>query len=296
MFDNVEVRLQNLLTAQTMSLLVSTGILLVVIFILRTVMNRVIRQSNVTPDVRRKWLIQTRNGLFFLFLMGMVMIWGEELRTLALSLVAIAVAFVVATKELILCITGSFIKTRSRSFSLGDRIQIKDYRGDVVDFSLLATTILEVGPGKSTQQRTGRMIVIPNSLLVSEPVINESYSSPYLLHVFSVPFKRDEDWRSARTAFLEAARRQCAPYLDQVRHHMNRLSELRGLDVPTVDPRVTIQVPEAGEVHLVIRLPVRAGQSGFTEQAILNEVFEKSDFMMPEKESGGEEEKEAGQK
>src|SRR5690606_32112227 len=85
---------------------------------------------------------------------------SAELRTVAISIVAIAVAFVVATKELILCITGSILKMASRSFVIGDRIQVKDFRGDVIDQNLLATTILEVGPGKLTHQRTGRMAVI----------------------------------------------------------------------------------------------------------------------------------------
>src|SRR5690625_2735167 len=217
-----------------LNLLIATAILIAGVAILRSVTARFIRRTVVSPELRMKWLVQSRNGLLLLLILGLVLIWGEELRTLALSLVAIAVAFVVATKELILCVTGSILKSGARSFNLVGRIQVKDFRGDVIDQSLLATTILEVGPGKSTQQRTGRMTVLPNSIFVSEPVINESYTSPYLLHVFMVPFKRDENWRAARKAFLESAEKQCRPYLEQVRKHMSHISELSGLDVPTV--------------------------------------------------------------
>jgi len=131
-----------------LSLLISTTILVVVIVILRAIIARFIRKSVSSTELRRRWLVQTRNGLLLLLLFGLIMIWGEELRTLALSVVAIAVAFVIATKELILCITGSVLKTGAGSFNIGDRIQIKDFRGDVIDQNLLATTILEVGPGK----------------------------------------------------------------------------------------------------------------------------------------------------
>src|SRR5690606_21856396 len=120
-----------------------------------------------------------------------------------LSVVALAVALVVATKELILCITGSILKTGAQSFKIGDRIQIKDFRGDVIDQNLFATTIMEIGPGKLTHQRTGRVTVLPNSLFVSEPVINESYTHDYVLHVFTVPFKRQDDWQSAQKSLLE---------------------------------------------------------------------------------------------
>jgi len=94
----------------------------------------------------------------------------------------------------------------------------------VIDQNLLATTILEVGPGKITHQRTGRITVIPNALFVSEPVINESFNNDYILHVFTVPFKREDDWREAQKAFLESANRHCKPYLNEVRKHMKQIS------------------------------------------------------------------------
>ncbi len=263
------------------SSLISTAILIISLLIFRALINRYIRKSVSSVDMRRRWLVQTRNGLVLLLLLGIVMIWGEELRTLALSIVALAVAFVVATKELILCVTGSIIKTGAGSFNLGDRIQIKDFRGDVIDQNLLATTILEVGPGKITHQRTGRMTVIPNALFVSEPVINESYTSDYILHVFTIPFKREDDWRRAQELFLESANNHCAPNLEEVRKHMRRLSYERGLSVPTIEPRVTIQVPSAGEVHLVIRIPVKADQRSQIEQAILTDVFAHNNFSKP---------------
>jgi small-conductance mechanosensitive channel len=229
-------------------------------------------------ELRRKWLVQSRNGLLLLLILGLVLIWGEELRTLALSIVAIAVALVIATKELILCVIGSLLKTASNSFELGDRIQIKDFRGDVIDQNLLATTIMEVGPGKITHQRTGRTMVIPNAMFVSEPVINESFTHDYVFHVFTIPFKREEDWRGAQLAFLDSAKRHCAPYLEDVRKHMNRIGIKRGLEVPSVDPRVTIQVPAACEIHLIVRVPAKSGERGFIEQAILTDVFLNNDF------------------
>ena len=258
--------------------LVSTTLLIISMLIVRALSSRFISRQVDSLELRRRWLVQSRNGLLLLMMLGLVLIWGEELRTLALSIVAIAVAFVVATKELIMCITGSILKAGAGSFSIGDRIQVRDFRGDVIDQNLLATTILEVGPGKLTHQRTGRMAVIPNALFVSEPVINESFTHDYVLHVFTVPFKRDDDWRGAQKAIVEAAQKQCASYLEEVRRYMRRLSVSRGLEPPSVDPRVTMQMPVAGEVHLIVRVPTKSGQRGFIEQAIMAEVFANSDY------------------
>ena len=279
MFENVDWLPDNFVISDAvLSLLASTLILIVVIFILRALTTRFIQRTVQSPELRGKWLVNSRNGFLLLMLLGLVMIWGEELRTLALSIVAIAVAFVVATKELILCFTGSILKSGSRSFVLGDRIQVKDLRGDVIDQTLLATTILEVGPGKHLHQRTGRRIVIPNALFVSEPVVNESFTTHYDFHVFTVPFKREDNWQAAQTALLDSATRHCQPYLELVRRYMSKIGNQRGLMMPSVEPRVTIQVPVAGEIHLTVRLPVKVGERNFIEQAILGEVFTENDF------------------
>lgn len=260
-------------------LLLSTLVLIVVMLVLRAVSVRIILRSVEATELRRKWLVQSRNGLLLITLLGLFMIWGQELRTLALSVVAIAVAFVVATKELILCITGGLLKSGARSFDIGDRIQIKDFRGDVIDQNLLVTTILEVGPGKLIHQRTGRVIVLPNALFVSEPVINEGFTHAYVLHVFTVPFMRKDRWRDALQALRDAAANQCQPYLEHARKHMNRVAVQRGLEIPSVEPRISLQFPDADEVHLVVRVPARPSQRSYIEQSILSEAFAEQDFL-----------------
>lgn len=259
-------------------LLVSTALLILAIVILRTLAARFIRRNIASAELRGRLLVNFRNGFVLLAILGLALIWGDQLRSLALSIVAIAVAFVVATKELILCISGAILKSGAGSFNLGDRIQVEDFRGDVIDQTLLATTILEVGPGKTGHQRTGRMIVIPNALFVSEPVINESFTDHWDFHVFTVPFLREDDWRSAQKALLAAATRHCQPYLESVRKHMNKVGVSRGLEVPSVDPRVTMHAPLAEEIHLTVRLPTRSGQRSYIEQAILSEVFADTDY------------------
>lgn len=282
MFENVDWLPDNFVISDAvLSLLASSAILIVTVIILRALTTRFIQRTVNSPELRGKWLVNSRNGFLLLLMLGLVMIWGEELRTLALSIVAIAVAFVVATKELILCFTGSILKSGSRSFVLGDRIQIKELRGDVIDQSLLATTILEVGPGKHLHQRTGRRIVIPNALFVSEPVINESFTTHYDFHVFTVPFKREDNWQAAQQALQAAADHHCQPYLELVRRYMSKIGSQRGLVMPSVDPRVTIQVPVAGEIHLTVRIPAKAGERNFIEQAILTEVFSENNFSAP---------------
>lgn len=279
MFETLALLPQKLSLPDSLwQMLISTGLLMLAIVTLRMLTARFIRRNVASSELRGRLLLSFRNAFLLLGLLGLALIWGDQIRSLALSIVAIAVAFVVATKELILCVSGSILKSGARSFNLGDRIQVKDFRGDVIDQTLLATTILEVGPGKTAHQRTGRMIVIPNALFVSEPVVNESFTDRWDFHVFTVPFKREDDWRAAQAALLAAANRHCEPYLESVRKYMDKFGFSRGLEVPSVDPRVTIQVPVASEIHLTVRLPTKPGQRSFIEQAILSEIFADADY------------------
>lgn len=256
-----------------LKLLVSTVVLVAAVLILRAVSARFIRKNVSTAELRSKWLVQSRNALILLFMLGLVLIWAEELRTVALSVVAIAVALVVATKELILCLIGAMIKASTGTFNIGDRIQVKDYRGDVIDHNPLTTTMLEVGPGKTSQQLTGRVLTIPNAMFVSEAVINETPNARYMFHVITVPFRRDHDWQGAREAMLRAGKRESESYREEAKRYLVRFSIQRGLEPPSVEPRVTLQVPAPEEIHLIMRLPVPTSRRVTIEQAIISEVM-----------------------
>lgn len=64
-----------------------------------------------------------------------------------------------------------------KSYLVGDRIQIKGFRGDVKSIGYLDTTILECsGDYLGNDRMSGRVIRFPNSLILREEVIN--YSGP----------------------------------------------------------------------------------------------------------------------
>ncbi len=237
---------------------------------LRYVIARSIRRrDDLRQPLKRRWLVRLRNTMVLLGLVAVAIIWAQEFRSLAVYLFAIAVATVIATKELIQCLTGTLVRKTSRSFHIGDRIEIGEFRGDVIDHSLLSTTIMEIGPDELSHRLTGRAITIPNSLLLSKPVVNECFTDDYVLHVFKVPMKMEDDWERAERDLRCAARQQCAPYLAEARRHFSRLSKREGLVAFSVDPHVTVAVPSVGTVDLIVRMAVPARQRGKVEQAVL---------------------------
>lgn len=245
-------------------------VLLAVVLTLRIFLVRaVLRSERMSLEARRRWVVHVRNALALVFVFGLVFIWGHQLSTFAVSLVAIAVAVVLATKELILCLSGTVLRMGTNAYTLGDRIEVAGTRGNVLDQTLLATTVLEIGPGQTSQQYTGRAVVFPNSLLLSHPIVNETYLRQYVVHVMTVPLWTEDDWQTAEKLLLEIAMAECAPFLDEARRHMKDLEGKAWLDAPSVQPRVNVQLPEPGRINLLLRIPAPAHRTSRLEQAIL---------------------------
>lgn len=240
-----------------------------VIFAVRLLVHRAIRRGPNGEELKRRWMIQVRNATALALLLVLVLIWAAELRGFALSVVAIAAAVVIATKELIMCLSGTVL--RSGKLDIGDRVEINNIRGDVIDHTLLTTTLLEVGPGEMTQQHTGRAVVLPNSMFLTMPLTNESFTEDFVLHVMKIPLEAAADWRAAERVLLSSARRACEEYLDEAKRHMEEHGRKHGLYTLGVDPRVTLQVMEPGRIDLVLRFPAPVRRKGRIAQLILRD-------------------------
>jgi hypothetical protein len=120
---------------------------------------------------------------------------NEQLRTLVVSFIALAVALVIATKELILCLSGAIVRAASKSYSI-ETESISRARGGCRGPDLFPTTLLEIGPGNASHQYTGRAIVLPNSLLLTNPVIMKRTRTTTLCMFFFIPLNVGENWQS----------------------------------------------------------------------------------------------------
>ncbi len=249
---------------------VRTLVLLLIVFFGRwIVLSRLRRAEGMSTDMRRRWSSQVRLIAMLFLLLGLMVIWGAELKTFALSVVAIAAAIVIATKELIMCVSGSLLRASGKSFKIGDRVEIGAFRGDVVDQTLLTTSLLEVGPGANIHQHSGRMVILPNSLLLSTPVVNETFADEFALHAFSVPIAPDESWKAAEAALLEAARVECSGFLVEAQRHMEQTVRRQGLEPLSVEPRVTLRLEDPTRISLLVRIAVPVRRKGRIEQAVL---------------------------
>ncbi|MBT3343339.1 MAG: mechanosensitive ion channel family protein [Gemmatimonadetes bacterium] len=264
----------------------ATLVLLFGVALLRRFLVTRIRASSIkAPELRRRWLMQVRNGVFLIALLGLVAIWSQELQQLAISLLAILVALVLATKELILCLTGSLLKVRAGAFTVGDRIEVNGIKGDVIDQTLLTTRLAEIAPVGGAAQYTGRSLTLPNSLFLIHPIANGSVLDDFVLHTVVIPLAGDKDWRRAETSLLAAANEVCAPYMSEAQSQFDRHAQTYGLEGTELEPRVSIALPDPTRIDLQLRIATPARKTRRIEQQIVRSYLARAAADTPDPET-----------
>jgi small-conductance mechanosensitive channel len=249
-------------------------ITLCILLLLRYLIFRAILGSKRLPvESKRIWSIRLRNTVILLFFFAVWAIWSNEIKTVAFSIAAIIASLTLALKEVLLGFCGTFIKSISHGFSHGDRIEIIGVRGDVIDQTLLTTTILEVGPKDLTHQYTSRSVVIPNWLFAMHPLINETFFHDFVLHTFVVPSTL-LTWKEDETALLESCKIECKQYIEQAQKEMDKKTLKKQLESMSVGPRIVIKPRSRNEIDLIARIAVPLQFKTRIENAIVKRYLE----------------------
>ena len=135
-----------------------------------------------------------------------------------------------------------------RSYLVGDRIQIKGFRGDVVEISYLDTSILECsGDYLGNDRKSGRVIRFPNSLILKEEIINYSGPEvPFIWNETPIQIAYTSDLQFVEECLLEAS----------LRDFQERYPEI-SKDKPTLwAPAVYFRINSYAWMEAVISYPV----------------------------------------
>lgn len=135
-----------------------------------------------------------------------------------------------------------------RSYLVGDRIQIKNFRGDVVEISYLDTSIIECsGDYLGNDRRSGRIIRFPNSLILNQEIINYSGPDiPFIWNETPLQIAYTSDLQFVEQCLLDAA-------LTDFKEHYPKIAK----DNPTTwAPAVYFRINTYSWMEAVISYPV----------------------------------------
>lgn len=205
-------------------------------------------------------------------------IWIEEFRHLLTILGIISVGIAIAYKEIFMNITGGLFILWRGLFREGDRIQIGEHHGDVIGFGLFYFTLMEIGGGVTSEQSSGRIIKVPNGMIINNPIINYNRCFPYIWNEIPVRLTPESNRKEAEQLLLNIAQKVNLPSADDARKCFRRKSDeiiiYRHLD-PAVYLSVRTERP-AG-IILTLRYLCDPRQRRNTEKVIWDEILDVFD-------------------
>lgn len=133
-------------------------------------------------------------NLFLVFII--IIIWEDFLLKFItlFSFVTAAVAY--SLRDTIINFFAGIYIRLAKPFQVEDRIMICNHIGDVVNISNLSFEVLEVN--KDTFQSTGSIVHIPNSKVISEPLINYVKVFKYVWNETEVKISIDSDIKKVK--------------------------------------------------------------------------------------------------
>lgn len=176
-------------------------------------------------------LYQWRKGItyatFVLGFLAIGRIWSSGFQSISTFLGLLSAGLAIALQDPIVNLAGWLSIIWRRPFEVGDRIQVGEHKGDVIDIRVFQFTLLEVGNWVDADQSTGRVIHIPNGKVFREAQANYTQAFAYIWHEIPVLVTFESDWRRAKRILAEVGEKH-ALHLSEAVAERIRAAALRG--------------------------------------------------------------------
>src|ERR1700678_3358117 len=139
---------------------------------------------------------------YLAILLFLALLFEDRLGRLSFALGVAGAGVAVALQDVLASIAGAFSIGFSKLYTVGDRVQIGDTRGDVIDIGLLRTTLMETGNWVSKDLYNGRIVRIPNSAVLKGSVFNYSQGFQFIWDEIKVLVTTTSDCQLAREMLL----------------------------------------------------------------------------------------------
>jgi small-conductance mechanosensitive channel len=179
----------------------------------------------------------------------------------------------IALQDPIVSLVGWFLVIGKFGISVGDRVEINNVKGDVIDIGLLRIAVLEVGNWVSAEQATGRVVFFPNSFVFKNHYFNYSTGNSFIWDEIRFTVTYESNWKKARRIIEEAASRVSQPFVEEAISDQQKVSRHFHINLGTLTPYVFVTIAESG-VDLVLRYLTAIRKRRLTHDEICRQILE----------------------
>jgi small-conductance mechanosensitive channel len=227
--------------------LILTGLILigqlVVHRIILSIVLRRIKEDSPYIYAVRKTIAYSVNVLTVLLLFN---VWVVRLGDLSVALGILAAGLAFALQEIIGSFAGWVTIITGRPLSIGDRVETGGIRGDVIDVSILRTTLMEIGNWLQGDHNTGRIVTVSNAFIFKEPLFNYSAHLRFIWDEITIPITYDSDLQKAIQIMLDSVREnshylKLLPRADEQRKLARKKLAVK---ITSLEPRVFVKITD----------------------------------------------------
>lgn len=178
---------------------------LVLILLVFGVLRSILAKRIKTPETRyhaRKIITFLSYFVIVIYIAGL---FSDSLGQLTVVFGVVGAGIAFALQEVIASFAGWVAISFGQFYKPGDRVLLGGIMGDVIDISILRTTLMECGGWVRSDLYNGRIVRIANSFVFKEPVFNYSADFSFVWDEITIPIKYGSDRVMARELLLKAA-------------------------------------------------------------------------------------------
>ena len=178
------------------NLIIDTLLIIIFVKIVQKVSNfffsKIFKKNKTRFNFRKK--VSFVCNIFLVFII--IIIWEDFLLKFITLFSFVTAAIAYSLRDTIINFFAGIYIRLAKPFQVEDRIMICNHIGDVVNISNLSFEVLEVN--SDTFQSTGSIVHIPNSKVISEPLINYVKVFKYVWNETEVKISIDSDIKKVK--------------------------------------------------------------------------------------------------
>ncbi len=251
-----------------------TLVVLAAAFLILKTTNAVLARSKLDEQERYRKRERIRLVVVVLSIAVVAALWIRLLQQKGTFLGLLGAGLAVALREPLLSIAGRISIFITRTFQVGDRIEIGGMAGDVVHVGVFYTRMFEIGKWIAGDQATGRIVQFSNAQIYQNPVFNYTGGFPYLWDEVLLPVTYDSNRERARQIMLEAGDTVTASFQQEAERQVKLLADRYLLPNFQLKPVVYLKVT-SNYLELRMRYLVGAKERRTVNSAIYERMFAK---------------------
>jgi len=240
--------------------------------LLRYILLRIVNRRIQDVKFKYYWQNAIKYSATIIGIILIVAIWLNEIKSVALTLGLLSAGLAVALRDPIVNMAGWLFILIRKPFTVGDRIQIGNHAGDVIDIRVFQFTLNEIGNWVDADQSTGRVIHIPNGKVFLEAQANYSQGFSHLWNEIGVMVTFESNWSKAKEILIEIVRKNTADLTETAKQKLMDASKKFMIFYKTLSPNVYTRVKDSG-VLLTMRYICEPKKRRLSEHQIWEDVL-----------------------